>query len=299
MIALICLVSVFSAKIVPEIIYTSIYAKGEFLNVAISVIIVIYVYIYYFIRLYNDYYDGGKIKKAIKIDLSYVFLCFTILLGVRHYITKCIVEQIVIRLIMYVVVTFIIKDLWIFVFKKECKLYSAKYVIILALRGLILVSLIIVARITNALTIFKFYKSVVYLFVAEAILEYISYARSKYWMHENNFNLILKFLTKTSLNGKELLEKAINDKNLNLEIKFLLGLSFIRRLELNNLVRRLYKCSKKNNPEQVVSKKQQQEFKNYIYSNYMRRNLDMSFLPSFVIQKLQSREKYGKRRMEY
>ena len=299
MIALICLVSVFSAKIIPELIYTSVYAKSEFLNVAISVIIVIYVYIYYFIRLYNDYYDGGKIKKAIKIDLSYIILCFTILLGVRHYTTKCIIEQIAIRLVMYVIVTFIIKDLWIFVFKKECKLYSVKYVIILVLRGLVLVSLIIIARITNAFTIFKFYKLIVYLFVVEAILEYISYAKSKYWMHENNFNLILKFLTKTSLNSKELLEKAINDKNLNLEIKFLLGLSFIRRLELNNLARRLYKCSKKNNPEQVISKKQQQEFKNYIYSNYMRRNLDMSFLPSVVIQKLQSRKEYGRRRIEY
>lgn len=299
MIALICLVSVFFAKIIPEIIYTSVYAKGEFLNVAISVIIVIYVYIYYFIRLYNDYYDGGKIKKAIKIDLSYLFLCFTILLGVRHYTTKCIIEQIAIRLIMYVVVIFIIKDLWVFVFKKECKLYSTKYAIILAIRGLILASLIIIARITNAFTIFKFYKSIIYLFVAEAILEYISYAKSKYWMHENSFNLILKFLAKTTLNGKELVEKAINDKNLNLEIKFLLGLSFIRRLGLNNLTRKLYKYSKKNNPEQVVSKKQQQEFKNYIYSNYMRRNLDMSFLPSIVTQKLQSKEKYGRRRIEY
>mgnify|MGYP000959484141 CR=1 FL=1 len=299
MIALICLVSVFFAKIIPEIIYTSVYAKGEFLNVAISVIIVIYVYIYYFIRLYNDYYDGGKIKKAIKIDLSYLFLCFTILLGVRHYTTKCIVEQIAIRLIMYIVVTFIIKDLWVFVFKKECKLYSVKYTIILALRGLILVSLIIIARITNAFTIFKFYKLIVYSFVAEAILEYISYVKSKYWMHENSFNLILEFLAKTTLNGKELVEKAINDKNLNLEIKFLLGLSFIRRLELNNLTRKLYKYSKKNNPEQVISKKQQQEFRNYIYSNYMRRNLDMSFLPSVVTQKLQSREKDDKRRMEY
>lgn len=299
MIALICLVSVFFAKIIPEIIYTSVYAKGEFLNVAISVIIVIYVYIYYFIRLYNDYYDGGKIKKAIKIDLSYLFLCFTILLGVWHYTTKCIIEQIAIRLIMYVVVTFIIKDLWVFVFKKECKLYSTKYAIILALRGLILASLIIIARITNAFTIFKFYKSIVYLFIAEAILEYISYAKSKYWMHENSFNLILEFLTKTSLNGKELLEKVINNKNLNLEIKFLLGLSFIRRLELNNLARKLYKYSKKNNPEQVISKKQQQEFKNYIYSNYMRRNLDMSFLPSIITQKLQSKEKYGRRQIEY
>lgn len=293
MIAILCLIALLIAKSLPIFLYSSLYARGEFLNSSISIIITVYLYLYYFFKLYNKYYFDNLYKKALKIDISYLIVCITIILGIRYYSEISKIEHFIIRITMYSVIIYIIRDLYKNIFIPNKKQYGTIYIIFTLIQLSLYVSLILFARISNIYTINYFYKYIIILFSCLAFCEIYISRKKEYWFHRNNFIIILKPLL--LINFGRNYEEIITNESLNLEIRYLLKLSFIRRIECKKLENRfskqLIKCGIKNK-EPIFG-----EFKKHIWSFYMKRQTDKWFIPSIMSTLIQNLKRNGRRKL--
>lgn len=295
MIELSCLFVLLIAKFIPNTLYSSIFAKGEFLSVTLSIVIVLYVYLHYFFRLYNDYYNGGEFKKAIKINFSYLFLCITILLGIQYYLSTDNFEMLVIRLIMYTILFILLYSIYNNSIKKEYQIYSKSYIIIKIIKTIILFFLVYIARQSTISNIFKNIDYSLLFFTLLTILEFYIQIKKEYWLHVYNFNMIVELIARTNNLSVNYFIENFNDKRLNLEINFLLRLSFIRLFEVYKLEYRLKKHITKIYGEDNNINETIKLFRKYIFSNYMRRHSDKWIIPSNFLAILQNTKKNGRR----